>query len=176
MAKKEESLLPSYIWVMNHVEGARGRKSVDPLTLFLATQKALLFIFILTSRKIPSSCFYFLVFATNVFSSFLFWSLQFPAKTIHQGKRFHCWINRTPQILGTTHMAESRHNKYNFHDRHTHYAQAPPNPRGKFGQHRNGQFHARKREWCPLSASWGSNLHDISTILPQHRKALNICL
>ena len=66
------ALLPSYIWVMNHVEGARGRKSVDPLTLFLATQKAPLFIFILTSRKIPSSCFYFLVFATNVFSSFLF--------------------------------------------------------------------------------------------------------
>ena len=25
-------------------------------------------------------------------------------------------------------------------------------------------------------ASWGSNLHDISAILPQHRKALNICL
>ena len=48
--------------------------------------------------------------------------------------------------------------------------------RGKFGQHRNGPFHARKREWCPPSASWGSNLHDISAILPQHREALNICL
>ena len=65
-------LLPSYSWVMNHVEGARGRKSVDPLTLFLATQKALLFIFILTYRKIPSSCFSFLIFATNVFASFSF--------------------------------------------------------------------------------------------------------
>ena len=72
--------------------------------------------------------FLFLFLQQTFFLHFSFEPSNSPLKTIHQGKRFHCWINRTPQILGTTHMAESRHNKYNFHDRHTHYAQAPPNP------------------------------------------------